>query len=181
MWQSEHAGTTSRHRPPRGYPRLLVALLAIDAVVLTWAFSSESAFVYSVSVADVAANPERWLAQRHVRVEGVLLTGSLRRAKSYCELRFRLSGLPGTSHDGPGLRVKYRFASLTALACEQSEFFCDVPGLELPLSVEGHLANDSEGPYLAASEVYAKCPSKYEVPRTPDGAPVRCPPIPIDS
>jgi hypothetical protein len=69
---------------------------------------------------------------------------------------------------------------MTALDCEWSPLLCDVPGLDLSLVVEGRLTSDAEGLYLAASSVYAKCPSKYVVPRTPDGAPVRCPPIPIE-
>ena len=181
MQQSRQAGSIGRDRTPRGSPRLLVALLAIDAVVLTWAVSSKGAIVYSVSATEVLARPEHWAERKNVRVDGLVVTGSLRRAKSYCEFRFRLSDPPGTSRSGPGLRVKFRVASLTMLACEQPSLLCDVPGLELPLNVAGRLASDAEGPYLAASEVFAKCPSKYEVPRTPDGAPVRCPPIPIEA
>jgi cytochrome c-type biogenesis protein CcmE len=155
-------------------------LLAIDAVVLSWAASSRGAMVYAVSPSEVLARPEHWAERGPVRVDGLMVTGSLRRAKAYCEFRFRLNNPPDKSPSGPGLRVKYRVASLTMLACEQPALLCDVPGLELPLNVAGRLASDAEGLYLAASEVFAKCPSKYEVPRTPDGVPVRCPPIPID-
>ena len=85
-------------------------------------------------------------AGRPVRAEGNLVNGTLVRRDQPCEYRFRLS------KNGTELPVKYA-------GCIVPDTFRDIPGMPVSVTVEGQLQSDNT---FEATNVLAKCPSKYE-------------------
>lgn len=150
-----------RPEPPRRRSAgLLVALLvmgsSITALVLT---SFRTAAVYSKGVDALLAEQDK-LAGRNVRVEGTLVKGSLRKQEKPCEYRFQLE------RNGARLEVVYP-------QCVVPDTFRDVPYSDVNVTAEGTLGPG--GPFQA-TQIMAKCPSKYEVeegrPRHPDSIPL---------
>jgi cytochrome c-type biogenesis protein CcmE len=144
---------------------LLIALLAIVAATVAVVMSSSQAAVYSKGVDQLMAERER-LTGRTVRLDGTLVTGSLRRRDTPCEYRFSLSK--------NGATVPVRFAQ-----CVVPDTFRDVPGTDVRVTVEGSL---EQGGYFSADTIMAKCPSKYEDQmrkgeRSPYPSPTQAPPI----
>jgi cytochrome c-type biogenesis protein CcmE len=81
-----------------------------------------------------------------VRVEGKLVTGTLKRRAEPCEYRFTLQK--------NGAELPVRFAG-----CVVPDTFRDVPGMDVDVTAEGKLSGEG---YFVASQIMAKCPSKYE-------------------
>jgi cytochrome c-type biogenesis protein CcmE len=160
----------------RGGLQLLLVVLAIDAVALASFALSERRVVYSRSVPELLAEP-RSFRRSALRVGGLLVRGSLYRMKDVCEFRFRLVGYG----DPRTLEVRYAIdegTPLTRRDCVLPDTFCDAPGFELSATVEGTLERDSRGGhYFAATQIMAKCPSKYELRERHEWP--RCPPIPV--
>ena len=126
---------------------LLIALLAMGGGILTLVFTSfEGAAIYSKGVDELVSERSK-LASRNVRVEGMLVKGSLVRRDQPCEYRFRIA------KNGSEVEVRYP-------QCVVPDTFRDVPGMEVAVTAEGKLA--SEG-HFQASTIFAKCPSKYEM------------------
>lgn len=150
---------------------LLLGLLVAAAGILTLVFTSvDEAAIYSVTTDQLLGEKDEYLG-RNVRVEGDLVSGSLRHRKEPCEYRFSI--------EKNGKQIPVRYA-----ACVVPDTFKDVPGIDVQVTAEGKL---NEAGHFDASHIMAKCPSKYEMqqraangeeaPHDMMGSP---PPIPVD-
>lgn len=122
---------------------LVFALLGIGVVALLGA-GSESPFVYSRMVDEVAIAPEEHLG-RTLRVEGLLANGSVRFREDPCEWRFTLE------QNGRQMPVEFP-------QCVVPDTFRD--GMGISVVVEGTLREDGS---FAATQVIPRCPSRYEM------------------
>jgi cytochrome c-type biogenesis protein CcmE len=145
--------------PPRRSPRAerprwqaiakFLVLFGIGAGIVTWGLtSSESPFVYSVMVAEVAANPASFEG-RTLRMEGPLRDGSIQFRQDPCEYRFVLAETEGTVERAMNVRFPQ---------CVVPDTFRD--GMGISVVVEGHVQPD--GSFLA-TQVIPRCPSRYEM------------------
>lgn len=135
--------------PParRGNLGLLIGLLAVGGGIVALMLTSfQDAAVYAMSVDQVLASAGT-LGSRRLRVEGNLVKGTLEKRDQPCEYRFRIVKA------GQELPVRYP-------QCIVPDTFRDVPGMDVGVTVEGKLAASGE---FEASQVMAKCPSKYEM------------------
>ena len=124
-------------------------LVGLGAAVVAWGLtSSESPFVYSVMVTEVAANPASFEG-RTLRMEGPLRDGSIQFRREPCEYRFVLAQDEG----GADRAMNVRFPQ-----CVVPDTFRD--GMGISVVVEGHVQPD--GSFLA-SQVIPRCPSRYEM------------------
>jgi cytochrome c-type biogenesis protein CcmE len=131
----------------RGNVRLLVVLLVMAMGIVTLVMTSfKDAAVYAKNVDQIKAEAAS-LGGRRLRVEGNLVHGSLERRDQPCEYRFVIKGKDAE------LPVRYG-------QCVVPDTFRDVPGMDVGVTVEGKLA---AGGSFEASQVMAKCPSKYEM------------------
>lgn len=160
----------------RGNPRLLLAMLAIDAVVLGALYLTEPrAVIYSRTVPELLANADAHRS-RALRVEGALVPGSLYRLKDRCEFRFRLAA---NSASAGSIEVRYPVDPgypWSPRACGLPDTFCDAPGFDFTSTVEGELRHDASGLYFAGTRVIARCSGAYRM-RNDKHSP-RCAPIP---
>lgn len=139
-------GDSEGPRPARNLG-LLIALLAAGAAILTLVFTSvDEAAIYSVSTDQLVSQRDKY-QDRNVRVEGDLVSGSLKHRKEPCEYRFSIE------KNGKELDVRYP-------ECVVPDTFKDVPGIEVQVTAEGKL--NAEG-HFDATHIMAKCPSKYEM------------------
>ncbi len=122
---------------------LVMAAAAIVALVLV---GMQDKGMYSKPVDELVAQKTKFVG-KPVRAEGNLVHGSLVKRESPCEYRFKI--------EKNGVEVPVRFAK-----CVVPDTFRDVPGMDLGVTVEGELQADDS---LEASQVLAKCPSKYEM------------------
>jgi len=137
----------SEAKRPEGNVRLLVVLVVMTAGIVALVMTSfKDAAVYAKNVDQVKAESAA-LAGRRLRVEGNLVHGSLERRDQPCEYRFTIKGKEAE------LPVRYG-------QCVVPDTFRDVPGMDVGVTVEGKLA---AGGGFEASQVMAKCPSKYEM------------------
>jgi cytochrome c-type biogenesis protein CcmE len=130
---------------------LLVGLLVLGGGVLAFVFNSgEDSVVYSYQVDQIKAQAGE-IGDRQVRVQGMLVSGTLTRRDEPCEYNFMMqkSGVKGVEP----LKVQYA-------QCVVPDTFRDVKGVEVEVTAEGRLAEDG---HLEASKIFAKCPSKYEM------------------
>ncbi|MEZ4222740.1 MAG: cytochrome c maturation protein CcmE [Polyangiaceae bacterium] len=126
---------------------LLVALVVIAGGILALVMTSfEDAAVYAKTVDQVVAEKDS-LAGRTVRVTGTLVKGTLVRRDEPCEYRFRMQ------KNEKELAVRYA-------QCVVPDTFRDAPDMDVEVTAEGQL--DDEGS-LEATQIMAKCPSKYEM------------------
>jgi cytochrome c-type biogenesis protein CcmE len=131
----------------RGNYRLLVVLLVMAGGIVALVMTSfKDAAVYSKNVDQVLAEG-RSLGARQLRVEGNLVHGSLVRRDLPCEYRFTIKG-------------KEAELPVTYAKCIVPDTFRDVPGMDVGVTVEGKLG---AGGRFEATQVLAKCPSKYEM------------------
>jgi len=132
--------------PPRRSLGLLVTLLVMGLGLLALVLTSlRSAVVYSKGVDELVAERAR-LVGRTVRVEGTLVKGTLVRRAEPCEYRFTLE------RRGQRLEVDYP-------QCSIPDTFRDLGYTDVTVTAEGRLATDGR---FAATQIMAKCPSKYE-------------------
>jgi cytochrome c-type biogenesis protein CcmE len=122
---------------------LVMAAAAIVALVLV---GMQDKGMYSKPVDELLAEKSKFLG-KPVRAEGTLVHGSLAKRESPCEYRFRI--------EKNGVEIPVRYAK-----CVVPDTFRDVPDMDLDVTVEGELLADDS---LEASQVLAKCPSKYEM------------------
>lgn len=122
---------------------LVMAAAAIVALVLG---GMQDKGVYSKPVDQLMADKVKFVG-RPVRAEGNLVHGTLVKGDSPCEYRFRI--------EKNGVEVPVRYGG-----CVVPDTFRDVPGMDVGVTVEGQLRADSS---LEASQILAKCPSKYEM------------------
>jgi cytochrome c-type biogenesis protein CcmE len=138
-------GSTAKRK---GNGWLLVVLLVMaGSIVALVLMSFKDAAVYALKVDKVMANAAS-LGGRKLRVEGTLVHGSLERRDQPCEYRFVIK------EKDAELPVRYPL-------CVVPDTFRDVPGMDVGVTVEGKLAAGGGG--FDASQVMAKCPSKYEM------------------
>lgn len=145
--------------------RLLAGTLVLGAVILVVVFELEGPKpVYAYALGDFVAKPVRDVT---VRLEGVLVPGSLCRSEAPCGYGFRMvdrrwrEGALGP----PELTLAVHYPS-----CVVPDTVRDIPGWEMSLSVEGTLCTSCH--VFEASRLLAKCPSKYEM-RRDGGASLR--------
>lgn len=139
------AGIT-RGTPDKGSLGFLLVLLVMATGILVLVLTSfKSAAVYAKHVDEVVVGRSE-LAGRRLRVEGFLVHGSLERRDQPCEYRFQME------RNGAKLLVHYP-------QCVVPDTFRDVPGVEVGVTVEGRLTSEGD---FRASQIMAKCPSKYE-------------------
>jgi cytochrome c-type biogenesis protein CcmE len=106
----------------------------------------DDAAIYSKGVDEMVAEGAA-LGDRNLRVQGTLVRGTLVRRESPCEYRFRLR------KNAAEVEVRYP-------RCTVPDTFRDVPGVEVDVTATGKRAADGS---FVASEIMAKCPSKYEM------------------
>jgi cytochrome c-type biogenesis protein CcmE len=115
---------------------------AITAVVL----SLLSGAVYSRTVDTLIQQKSKFVG-RPVRVEGMLVHGTLQHHDKPCEYDFTIA------KNGTELPVRFP-------QCTVPDTFRDVPDMDVSVTVEGALRADNT---FDATSVLAKCPSKYEM------------------
>ncbi len=136
---------------PKASPRrnlgLLLGLLVVCGGILTLVMTSANqAAIYSVPTDELLANTAEY-SNRNVRVEGMLVKGSLKQRAEPCEYRFSI--------ETNGKRLPVRFPQ-----CVVPDTFRDVPEMDVQVTAEGRLS--AEG-HFEATQIMAKCPSKYEM------------------
>jgi cytochrome c-type biogenesis protein CcmE len=126
---------------------LLIGLLVMGGGILTLVFTSfKGASVYSKGVDDLIRDKAKF-ADRAVRVEGTLVKGTLVRRDQPCEYRFTI--------EKKGVVLPVRYAQ-----CIVPDTFRDMPGMDVSVTAEGRLTDTGA---FEASNIMAKCPSKYEM------------------
>ncbi|MFO0553757.1 MAG: cytochrome c maturation protein CcmE [Polyangiaceae bacterium] len=152
-----------RRKPRRkGSMAFLIALLTMAAaVVALFLIGFKEAAIYAMPTDEVVAKSKA-LEGKRLRVEGELVPGTLVKAETGCEYRFTIQT--------NGVQLPVRFTK-----CTIPDTFRDRPEGGVQVTVEGELAKG--GGTLEASEVMAKCASKYD-PEThemvmPDGTRVK--------
>ena len=135
--------------PParKGNLGLLIGLLVMCGAILSLVFTSfKGGSVYSKGVDDLNRDKDKY-SDRAVRVEGTLVKGTLVRRDQPCEYRFTIA------KKGVALPVRYA-------QCFVPDTFRDMPGMDVSVTAEGKL---TESGAFEASNIIAKCPSKYEM------------------
>ncbi len=136
-------------KPKRGLKNVgfLAALLTMAGAILGLVLTTApDAAVYSKGVDELLNEKDR-LADRNVRVTGMLVKGTLARRDEPCEYRFKITKNSAT------IDVRYP-------ECIVPDTFRDVPGMDVEVTAEGKLA---AGDSFEATHIMAKCPSKYEM------------------
>jgi cytochrome c-type biogenesis protein CcmE len=145
------ADDAARSRPWTGAAAavgLAMGAGAIAALVLT---GMQDKAIYSKPVDELLAQRAKFVG-RPVRAEGNLVHGSLTKRDQPCEYRFTIAK--------NAAEMPVRFAQ-----CIVPDTFRDVPDIDVGVTVEGELANDGS---FEATNVLAKCPSKYEMQQRKD-------------
>ncbi len=131
----------------KGNIGLLIGLLVMGGGILALVFTSfKGSAVYSKGVDDLVRDKVKF-EDRAVRVEGTLVKGSLVRRDQPCEYRFQIQ------KKGVTLPVHYA-------QCIVPDTFRDMPGMDVSVTAEGKLTDSG---HFEASNIMAKCPSKYEM------------------
>lgn len=129
---------------------VLLALLAVGGGILSFVLGQDAdQLTYAKDVASVVGKQAE-LGSRNLKVQGVLVPGSLVKREEPCEFRFKIRQKDAA--DGAVMDV--RFAQ-----CIVPDTFRDVPGIDVEATVTGQLGAD----HFQASSIEAKCPSKYEM------------------
>ncbi len=147
--QQKEQGSARRPRRDAPTPKrnlaLLIGLIVIAVVVLALLpFTFKGSAVWATTVDQLVSEPD--LKGRRVRVEGILVKGSLMKRDSPCEYRFQLRTNEAT------VQVRYP-------QCVIPDSLQDRPEADITVTAEGTLGQDN---VFVASQVLAKCPSKYE-------------------
>lgn len=129
---------------------MLITLLVLGGGILSFVLGQDSKqLTYAKDVESVLTQAED-LGQRNLRVQGVLVPGTLSKREEPCEYRFKIRQMG----DSDGKVMDIRYAS-----CIVPDTFRDVPGMDVEATVTGQLADG----YFEARDIQAKCPSKYEM------------------
>lgn len=125
---------------------LLAALLVMGGGLLALVMTSfEGEAIYSKGVDELLSSGTA-LGERTVRVQGILVKGTLKRRDEPCEYRFSMA------KNGAELEVRYP-------QCVVPDTFRDVPNVDVEVTATGKM----EGGHFQASQIMAKCPSKYDM------------------
>jgi cytochrome c-type biogenesis protein CcmE len=129
---------------------VLLALLVVGGGILSFVLGQDAEqLTYAKDVGTVVGNRAE-LGTRNLKVQGVLVAGSLVKREEPCEFRFKLRQKEAA--DGAVMDVRFS-------QCIVPDTFRDVPGIDVEATVTGQLAGD----HFQASTIEAKCPSKYEM------------------
>jgi len=131
-------------KPKRSIGLLLGLTILAGIVAALLALSFEGSAVWATTVDELMADPN--LHGRRVRVEGTLVHGSLMKRDEPCEYRFQLHAKPSP------IQVRYP-------QCVIPDSLQDRPNAIVKVTIEGSLNRDR---VFEATQVLAKCPSKYE-------------------
>ena len=123
---------------------LVAAAAAVVALVLV---GMQDKGIYSKPVDELVAQKAQ-LQGKAIRAEGTLVHGSLVKRDQPCEYRFTLT------KNAAEIPVRYAEAAWSPTRS------ATCPGMDLGVTVEGELKSDGS---FEASQVLAKCPSKYEM------------------
>lgn len=130
---------------------LLIGLLVVGGGILAFVFGQDNdKLVYSKQVHEVLEGKSE-LQNRNLRVQGVLVHGSLVKRETPCEFRFKLRD----KEQPNGAPMDVHYAS-----CIVPDTFRDVKGMDVEVTAEGKLADAG---HMEAKQIFAKCPSKYEM------------------
>jgi cytochrome c-type biogenesis protein CcmE len=157
---SNATSDTSAARP-KGNKALLAGLVVMGAAIAgLFLFGFKEAAIYALPADQVVAQKAS-LSGRRLRVEGELVPGTLTKRDQPCEYRFIVGA--------KGAELPVRYAQ-----CVVPDTFRDRPEGGVQVTVEGTLGKEGT---LEASQVMAKCTSKYD-PAThemvmPDGTRVK--------
>jgi cytochrome c-type biogenesis protein CcmE len=133
---------------------VLAALLVIGGGVLTLVMSSAGeASQYALDVDKFLAAKEKY-GDRTVRVQGYLTKGSLLKRETPCEFRFEIYDVCAAN------QPKRQELSVSYPQCIVPDTFQDRPEANVEVTAVGRLSPD--GTYLEATQIMAKCPSKYD-------------------
>jgi len=133
---------------------LLAALLVIGGGVLALVMSSAGeASEYALDVDKFLAGKDRY-GERTVRVQGYLTKGSLTKRETPCEFRFEIYDVCAAND------TNRRELSVHYPQCVVPDSFQDRPETNVEVTAVGRLAPD--GTYLEATQIMAKCPSRYD-------------------
>lgn len=129
---------------------VLLGLLAIGGGVLSFVLGQDGdQLTYAKDVKTVVGNQAE-LGTRNLKVQGVLVPGSLTKREEPCEYRFKLREKEAA--DGVVMSVHFP-------QCIVPDTFRDVPGMDVEATVTGQMVDG----HFQASMIEAKCPSKYEM------------------
>jgi cytochrome c-type biogenesis protein CcmE len=129
---------------------LVLAAGGISAMVLT---NFKESSVYARGIDQLIGEKDKWVG-RSVRIEGILVKGSLKFQEKPCEYQF------DATKGGQTLHIRYP-------SCIKPDTLRDdMP--EVGVTAEGKLLATGE---FQASNVLAKCPSKYEMKDKAKGGP----------
>lgn len=145
---SKPARPPARREPPNPKRNLglLLALAVMAALVGALVLKSfNNSAVYAKTVDQLMVSKDK-LVGRAVRVEGILVHGSLLKRDKPCEYRFKMA------KNGATLDVRYP-------QCVVPDTFQDRPETDVGVTAEGKLLADGT---FEATQIMAKCPSKYE-------------------
>ncbi|HYQ43430.1 MAG TPA: cytochrome c maturation protein CcmE [Polyangiaceae bacterium] len=138
--------------------KLLVGTLLLSAGVLFLVFEFTTPRpVYARSVSEFLAHPT---PDQELRIEGVLVHGSLCVRHEPCEYRFRMAdsrlSLREVEANGAGAQLSVHYPS-----CLIADTFRDTPGLDVRVVVQGKQCKGCH--FFEASQVFAKMRGKYEM------------------
>lgn len=129
---------------------MVIGLLVVCAGILAFVFNLDDA-EYAKTVGQLMDDRSA-LEEKKLRVQGILVHGTLKKRDDPCEYRFKMrtKGEP----DSEALEVRYE-------SCIIPDTFRDIKGVDVEVTAIGRLA--SGGMHLDANQILAKCPSKYEM------------------
>lgn len=126
---------------------LLIGLVVMCGAILSLLFFSfDKSSAYAKNVDELMREKDKY-PDRSVRVQGTLVKGTLVHRDQPCEYRFEMQS------KGVVLPVRYP-------QCVVPDTFRDMPDMDVVVTAEGKL--NSTG-HFDASNIMAKCPSKYEM------------------
>jgi len=140
--------------------KLLAASLAASAAIVVVAFNFDTKPLHSYRLGDYLS---RDLRDREVRVEGVLVHGSLCKTRGDCGYRFSLTDQFYVPEDAaapspesrPTLAVSYD-------GCVIPDGFGEIPGYDVTVIVQGERCQTCHD--FKATQLMTKCPAKYQRP-----------------
>ena len=137
---------------------LLLGTVLTGGVILVLVFGlNRPRPVYALSVSEFVARP---LRDTEVRVAGMLVKGSLCKVTKPCEYRFRMSDTFSPTAGDSNLHAARRELSVRYAQCIAPDLFGDIPGYDVPVTVEGELCDSCLR--FEASQLMVRNFSKYE-------------------
>jgi cytochrome c-type biogenesis protein CcmE len=128
---------------------VLLTLLVLGGGILSFVLGQDgNQLTYAKDVKAAVENQDQ--DARSLRVQGVLVPGSLTKREEPCEYRFQVR----QKDNADGAKMDVRFSQ-----CIVPDTFRDVPGIDVEVTVTGQKQEN----HFQADTIAAKCPSKYEM------------------